>query len=170
MNPLGDTVTLSFGVSALHFSDSTQTEFFVKSNTCVFLLFCVLPFIEQKLLTNNINNNIRLRTYHCSCAADPRTASNHAFVVIYNINVDGSNCRPFCFCGMVQNLTEVIQDRNQNIFIFISLIIGLLNIYFSNLESQNRMTLGKRYVCFHLLVYSYSVSPSFYPLQKWHSP
>ena len=32
------------------------------------------------------------------------------------------------------------------------------------------MTLGKSYVCFHVLVYSYSVSLSFYPLQKWHSP
>ena len=125
MNPLGDTVTLSFGVSALHFSDSTQTELFVKSNTCMLLLFSVLPFIEQKLLTNNINNNIRLRTYHCSSTADTRTASNHAFVVIYNFNVDESNCRPFYFCGMVQNLTEIIQDRNQNILILISLIIRL---------------------------------------------
>ena len=71
---------------------------------------------------------------------------------------------------MVQNLTEIIQDRKQNKLILISLIIGLLNIYFSNKESQNRVTPGKSYVCFHVLVYSYSDSLSFYPIQKWHSP
>ena len=116
----------AFGVSALHFSDSAQTrdflnrltvlaqtELFVKTNTCLFLLFCILPFMD----TNNINNHIRLRTYHCSSTADPRTPSNHAFVAIYNFTVDESNhanCQPFYFCGMVQNLTEVIQDRKQN--------------------------------------------------------
>ena len=71
---------------------------------------------------------------------------------------------------MVQNLTEVIQDRKQNKLKLIYLIIGLLNIYLLNLESQNLVTLGKSYVCFHVLVYPYSISLSFYPLQKWHSP
>ena len=56
---------------------------------------------------------------------------------------------------MLQNLTEVILDRKQNNFILIYLIIGLLNIYFSNLESQNRVTLGKKlclYPCTCILI------------------
>ena len=71
---------------------------------------------------------------------------------------------------MVQNLTEAIQDRKQNKLNLIYLIFFTFKYLFYKFKISKSSDAKKNYVCYHVLVYPYSVILSFNTLQKWHSP